>query len=311
VAVLLVLGAGGFIGRSVTEAARALPGLHVVGTGRGQPPPGFEVESADDWLTVDLLQDPGGLASHLRRLRPHVVVNCVGMTTGSIPQLVEANVLATARLLSNLDASGVAARLVHVGSAAEYGPGVGVEPVAESACPRPVGPYGISKLGGSQLVMAAAATGRIEATVLRVFNVLGRRMHESTLAGSVMRRLIDARARGVDEIETGPLDSVRDFVDARDMASAIVAACTVPHLDASVVNIGSGTGRTAGELVRAIALRLGFNGAIREQASGSPRSLEVPWQVADVSLARRVLAWEPIHDFWSTVEFITGEDTQP
>jgi nucleoside-diphosphate-sugar epimerase len=126
-----------------------------------------------------------------------------------------------------------------------------------------------------------------------------------------MRRLIDARARGVDEIETGPLDSVRDFVDARDMASAIVAACTVPHLDASVVNIGSGTGRTAGELVRAIALRLGFNGAIREQASGSPRSLEVPWQVADVSLARRVLAWEPIHDFWSTVEFITGEDTQP
>jgi NDP-hexose 4-ketoreductase len=306
VTVLLVVGAGGFIGRHVTAAARALPGVRVVGAGRGSPPPAFADGPERNWLSIDLLHEPVGLVAELRDLRPDVLVNCAGATAGTLPELVGANVVATAHLLESLERAATGARLVHIGSSAEYGPGELGVPVTESACPRPIGPYGISKLCGTQLVTAAAGTGRTEALVLRVFNALGPGMPEGSLAGTAVLRTTEAVASGVDTIRMGPLDAVRDFVDVRDVAAAVVAACGLARFPASIVNVGSGAGHTARDLVQAVATRLGFAGSIREEAVGSPRSSGVAWQVAERSLARRVLEWEPTQSFESTVDFVAG-----
>jgi nucleoside-diphosphate-sugar epimerase len=302
----LVVGAAGFIGRHVTAAARALPDVRVIGTGRSSPPPAFSDAFQQDWLPLDLVARPGDLAARLHELRPDAVVNCAGATTGPVPQLVALNVVATANLVEGLAASGPGARLVHIGSAAEYGAGPAGTPVAESASSRPVGPYGITKLAGTQLVAAAAAAGRVDAVVLRVFNVLGPRMPEGSVAGTALRRIADAMASGNQTIRMGPLDAVRDFVDVRDVAAAVVASLVEARLDAPIVNIGSGTAHTARELVEALAGALGFTGAISEDDEPSPRSAPVPWQVADVSLARQVLGWQPAHDFGAAVELVAG-----
>ena len=107
----------------------------------------------------------------------------------------------------------------------------------------------------------------------------------------------------------GPLGAVRDFVDVRDIAAAVVAACRAPRLEAPVINVGSGRGHSARELVQALAERVGFAGEIGEAAAGSPRSSDVPWQVADISLAERALGWRPAHDLRSTVELMTADAT--
>jgi nucleoside-diphosphate-sugar epimerase len=65
-------------------------------------------------------------------------------------------------------------------------------------------------------------------------------------------------------------------------------------------------GHTARELVEALARAVGFAGEIAEGAAGSPRSSDVPWQVADIALARRILGWQPVHDLRSSVELMTG-----
>ena len=64
------------------------------------------------------------------------------------------------------------ARLVHLGSAAEYGRGPGRAPVREDEPARPVGPYGVTKLAGTRLVELARTAG-LPAVVLRVFNPVG------------------------------------------------------------------------------------------------------------------------------------------
>jgi nucleoside-diphosphate-sugar epimerase len=306
VPLLLVVGAAGFIGRHVTAAARAVPDVRVIGMGRGSPPPAFSNAFQQDWLPLDLVGRPGDLAARLRELRPDAVINCAGATTGSVPELVTMNVVATANLLDGLVASAIAARLVHIGSAAEYGAGPAGLPVPESASPRPAGPYGISKLAGTQLVAAAAGAGNLDAVVLRVFNVLGPGMPESSVAGTAVRRITDAVASGKETIGMGPLDAVRDFVDIRDVADAVMASLVQARLDAPIVNIGSGTAHTARELVEALAGVLGFTGTITEDDEPSARSAPVPWQVADVSLARQVLGWQPARDFGATVELVAG-----
>jgi nucleoside-diphosphate-sugar epimerase len=306
VPLLLVVGAAGFVGRHVTAAARALPDARVIGTGRSTPPAAFSNAFQQDWLPLDLVGRPGDLATRLRELKPDAVINCAGATTGSVPELVTMNVVATANLLDGLAASAIAARLVHIGSAAEYGAGPAGLAVPESASPRPVGPYGISKLAGTQLVAAAAAAGNLDAVVLRVFNVLGPGMPESSVAGTAVRRITDAVASGKETIRMGPLGAVRDFVDIRDVTAAVMASLAQARLAAPIVNIGSGTAHTARELVEALAGVLAFTGTITEDDEPSARSAPVPWQVADVSLARQVLGWQPAHDFGATVELIAG-----
>jgi len=301
VTIALVLGANGFIGSHVADAMRALPGVEVVGAGLGAPLPGLEGR----WLDLDLLADDGRLEAELRSASPNLLVNCTGATTGTPADLVRLDVLTTARLLEAITRSGVRTRLIHLGSAAEYGRGATGEPVGESACPRPVSPYGIAKLAATQLVVASAAQG-LEATVLRVFNALGPSMPPDSLPGAALRRLSEAAAGSASRIDMGPLGAVRDFVDVRDIASAAVAACRAPRLDAPIVNVGSGVGHTARELVQALAERLGFDGEIGEAQAGSPRSSDVPWQVADISLAERVLGWRAAHDLRSTVELMTA-----
>jgi nucleoside-diphosphate-sugar epimerase len=73
----------------------------------------------------------------------------------------------------------------------------------------------------------------------------------------------------------------------------------------------AGTGHSARELVQALAERVGFAGEIGEAAAGSPRSSDVPWQVADVSLAGRLLGWRAVHELRSTVELMTAVPTRP
>lgn len=302
-AVALVCGGSGFIGRWVCEAVRRRPGTELIALGLGPKPAGFE----ERWLDLDLLRDDRMVTRELRELGPATVVNCTGATQGSALELMRSNALATARLLEIFENPGAPIRFVQIGSAAEYGRGPAGTPVAETAAPHPVGAYGIAKLAATQLVVAAAEAGAIDGVVLRVFNAIGPSMPPNTLVGAAVEGLRTAHSLRAQTIAVGPLGAVRDFVDTRDVAAAAAAAMVAPELSSRVINIGSGTGHSARDLVEALAAGFGFLGRIEERGSGSPRSADVPWQVADVSLAAQALGWRASHDLRSSVDLIVSE----
>lgn len=301
--VALVCGGNGFIGRLVCEAVRSQVGTELIGMGLGPRPEGFEGR----WLDLDLLDGDPKVTHELRDLAPTAVVNCTGATRGSATDLLRSNALITARLLEIFERPAAPIRFVQVGSAAEYGPGPAGTPVVETAPPRPVGPYGIAKLAGTQLVVAATQAGAIDGVVLRVFNAVGPSMPPYMLVGAAVDGLRTALSSHAETVALGHLEFVRDFVDTRDVATAVAVACAVPELGAPILNIGSGTGHTARELVEALAAGFGFRGRIDEGGAGSTRSAEVPWQVADISLAARLLGWQASHDLHSSVELIVRE----
>jgi hypothetical protein len=86
--------------------------------------------------------------------------------------------------------SGVTARLVHLGSAAEYG--AGVERRASRPSPPGPGPSALrsAKLAATELVTAATrGAGRTDAVVLRVFNAVGARHARGHAARPALRTL--------------------------------------------------------------------------------------------------------------------------
>jgi NDP-hexose 4-ketoreductase len=290
---LLILGASGFLGGHLWRQATAA-GAEVVTAGRA-PLPGSPAHHRLDLAAGD----PGPVAEVIAAVAPDAVANCAGATAGAPDVLAAANITGPAAVVRAMQLAGTRARLVHLGSAAEYGGAEPPDPLGESAPPRPGALYGVTKLAGTRLVELGRAAG-LDAVVLRVFNPVGAGAPDGSLPGRVAAQLRRALATG-DEVRLGPLDAVRDFVDARDVAAAVLAAAAAPALPHAVVNVGSGAGVPARALVKELIAVAGYGGPVHEDSAGSARSGDLDWQQADIARARADLGWRPRHDLASSV----------
>ncbi|MBX9394023.1 NAD-dependent epimerase/dehydratase family protein [Streptomyces sp. TRM72054] len=254
---VLLIGANGYLGRFVADRLLADPAVQLTALGRG--------DDAD--VRFDLASgSPGALTRFLDAVHPGVVINCAGTTRGGARELTRHNTVAVATVCEALRRSGCGARLVQIGCAAEYGPSQPGSSTAEDAVPRPGGPYGVSKLAATELVLGSG----LDAVVLRVFSPAG----PGTPAGSPLGRLAEAMRRamqtGDGELKLGGLGAQRDFVDVRDVARAVHAA----SLSAAqgVINIGSGRAVRLRDAAAILARVAGYGGALHE-LDGPPGAL--------------------------------------
>jgi NDP-hexose 4-ketoreductase len=290
---LMIMGASGFIGTHVRGQAMAA-GMEVVTAGRTC------IADALRHYHADLAEDaPDKIAALIDDVVPDVVVNCVGATTGELDALAAVNVTGVYTLTKAMLMAKAAPRLVHLGSAAEYGRAEPGFPVSEQAVPRPAAVYGVTKLAGTRLVELAAAAG-LDGVVLRVFNPVGPGAPQSNLPGRVAAELHRALAHGTD-IQLGSLDAVRDFIDVRDVADAVIAAVTAPTLSHRVLNIGSGRGVPVRAMVQQLLSITGCTGVIHEDPAGPARAADIPWQEASITRAIEDLGWTPGRDLTTSL----------
>lgn len=290
---VLVIGAAGLIGRAVlAEAERSGLVANAV-VGRASP----AVSEAHVLRLSPGTVDP--LARVLDGLQPDAIVNCAGRTSGDPDELWHANVGSVAALLEGMRVAAPDARLVHLGSAAEYAE-VPDGKTDEDAPLVASTPYAAAKVEASRLVGDAAESG-LDTVVARVFNPIGPGMPVTGLPGRAARLFREAAATGAAEIELGPLDAVRDYVDLRDIARAVHILAFEPHLAHRVYNVGSGRPTVVRDLVGMIADRAGFTGEILESAAASPRSPGVGYQVADTGRIRST-GWMPVVELGDSVE---------
>ncbi|WP_406836010.1 NAD-dependent epimerase/dehydratase family protein [Streptomyces sp. AHU1] len=277
---ILVLGFTGYLGGHVAEHLRTLTGVRVLGAGRS---PAAE-------FGIDLATAPRErLTAALAAAEPDAVINCAGATGGDAVTLAEVNSRGPAALCAALREAAPTARLVHLGSAAEYGPGVPDTTTTESAATRPLTPYGATKLAGTVTV----TTSGLDAVVLRVGNPVGPGAPSTGLPGRIAGLLREAGPDPDAVVRLGDLSAYRDFVDVRDVARAAAAAATAPGQLPRVLNIGGGKAVPVRDLVYGLARVAGFRGRIEENGGGSARSGDVSWQCSDITAAGETLGWRP------------------
>ncbi|MEV8511735.1 NAD(P)-dependent oxidoreductase [Dactylosporangium sp. NPDC051484] len=293
---VLLFGASGFVGKHARAALAADPRIATLTC----PP-----RARHDLVDGDL----ASLSDLVREVRPDVVVNCTGRLNGTGLDLLEANTLVTARLIEAVAAAVPGARLVRLGSAAEYGVVEhGVSVTEDHPC-EPVSEYGTTHLAATRLLQRAATAGQVDGVTLRVFNPIGAGLHRDNLLGRAAMLIRDALRRdgpaGVPgQVAFGQLGAYRDFVDVRDVASAVLAAVTAPEPGAGVVNVASGRAVTSREAVRRLAEAAGYTGPIGEHGTGPARSAAVNWIRADIGRAEAVLGWVPTHELSESVKAI-------
>ncbi|GAA3343156.1 NAD-dependent epimerase/dehydratase family protein [Amorphoplanes nipponensis] len=289
---VVVLGGNGFVGRH-TCAAFAATGAPVVAVSRRPARlPGARS------VALDLAAgDVPRLIGMLTAMRPFAVVNAAGAVWGVTEEELKAsNVTLVHNLVEAVTALPWRPRLVHLGSVHEYG-AVGC-PIREDAQPRPISPYGHSKLAGAGAVLAAVGAGACDATVLRVVNVSGPGTPRASLLGQVADQLAAARReRRTALLRLAPLHARRDFVDVRDIAAAVRATALTPGAG-PVINIGRGQAVSVRWLVRELITASGVPAEIVEhedRATGEERGRGIDSQEIDTTRAREQLGWQARH----------------
>ncbi|KAA8890402.1 UDP-glucose 4-epimerase [Nocardia colli] len=281
---VLVTGANGYLGGVVVEALRA-GGHEVVGLvhrGRTRVPDGVPVRVADllDAEAVSVALYGVDAVCHLAgRTR-------VRESFGDPLRFFEVNVGGTVSLLRAMAAAEVG-KLVFASTASIYGTPER-QPMPEELPDRPPHPYAVSKQAAESVIAAQAATGRLAAVVLRLFNIAGGADPDPTRI--VPRILAVAAGDSPCLAINGDGSAVRDYLHIDDAAAAFVAA--LAHLprpgECARYNIGSGTGTSVIELV-AEAVRMTGRAIPVEHL---PAVAEPPRSVSDSGLARRELHWE-------------------
>ena len=193
---------------------------------------------------------------------------------------VRGNLLATRRVFETAAERGV--RVVFASSSSVYGDAERY-PTPEDAEPRPISPYGITKLGCEHLAHAYAKEFALDAVVLRYFTCYGPRQRPDM----ALARIVDALARGAPfELYGDGLQS-RSFTYVADGVEATIAAMEAAPPGA-LYNVGGGAEAT---MRHAIATLEGISGRTLDVVERPVAPGDVRRTSADTNTIERDLGW--------------------
>jgi UDP-glucuronate 4-epimerase len=284
----LVTGAAGFIGsqllRALIEAGHDATGWDAytdyydpaLKEENARELPVARVDVAEDELELDGLDGVFHLAG-----QPGVA------SFGDIfPVYVRQNVLASRRLFEA--AAAVGTRVVFASSSSIYGDAAAY-PTPEDAVPRPLSPYGITKLACEHLASAYGSEFGLEVATVRYFTIYGPRQRPDMAFTKMVTCLAESRPFDL----YGDGSQSRSFTYVDDAVAATIAAMEGARAGA-VYNVGGGTEVS---MLEAVEILGRVSGRRLEVVRHPRRQGDAARTAADTSRIRAELGWEPLTQF--------------
>jgi UDP-glucose 4-epimerase len=291
---VVVTGAAGFIGSHLCERLLA-DGHEVVGIDSftdfyERPRKERNLEEALEHANF-VLEELDMVHGYLRKVLrgANVVFHLAGLDGVSpswgdhFDRYVQDNIVATQRLLEALRNAEVE-RLVFASSSSVYGDAE-MFPTRETALPRPVSPFGMTKLAAEHLAFVYMRSFGVPMTSLRYFTVYGPRQRPDMAFLRFMEALVND-----EEIEIfGDGEQTRDFTYVSDVVDGTVKAASA-EVAGQIINLGGGSRATVNRVLATLEEISGITARRRflPAAPGDPRHTG-----ASINVARERLGWEP------------------
>jgi nucleoside-diphosphate-sugar epimerase len=184
-------------------------------------------------------------------------------------------------------------RFVYAASSAVYGE-TPTLPKIETMTPDPISPYGITKYVGELYAQVFGRMYGLENASLRYFNVFGPRQDPTSPYSGVLSRFILAVLEARSPVVYGDGEQSRDFTYIDNVVDETLRACEARGASGKVFNGGTGARITLNEVLK----RLEKIAVQKISATyGPPREGDIRDSQADISLARKVLGYDPRVDF--------------
>jgi UDP-glucose 4-epimerase len=164
-------------------------------------------------------------------------------------------------------------------------------PIHEEVIPKPISPYGVSKLAGEAYCSAYFQTYNIETIALRFSNVYG---PGSSKKNSVIAKFIKEGIRYRTIEIYGDGSQTRDFIYIDDLIKAVVSASISDRLGGNIFQIASGKETSIYELVDKL-INVLKNHKINDLniIKGNLRAGDVKRNFSNIDKAKKLLSWAP------------------
>jgi len=323
-ALYLITGVAGFIGSSLAHAlierGEQVRGIDNFSTGKRANLTG--TEGRIDVRELDLREPSPALKAacsgvdyilHQAALPsvPRSVLDPISSNQSNIDGTL--HLLVAAREAAQSD--GRLKRIVYAASSSAYGD-TPTLPKHEAMLPLPISPYAVTKLTGELYMQSFHRVYGLPTVSLRYFNVFGPRQDPTSQYSGVMAKFITAMLRGEQPTIHGDGEQSRDFTSIDDVVSANLLACAAPaeQVAGKVFNIACGRRITLNQTFQTLKTIIGYTG---EVAHGPERAGDIKHSLADISLAQKLLGYQPRVSFEEglrrTVEWYRQQqgDTKP
>ncbi|UVK53912.1 NAD-dependent epimerase/dehydratase family protein [Mesorhizobium sp. AR02] len=298
---VLITGARGFVGPYVYEALHSICGrdLTVIATSKDAGPhPVFGQIAALD------VTDKVAVHEAIARHKPtHVVhlaaVAALGAAQADPENTWRIHVQGALNVAHAILDEAPGCWLLYVGSGLVYGESAKAgRPLDENALLAPMDDYAVTK-AAADLALGALSRHGLKCIRLRPFNHTGPGQTEAFAVPAFAMQIARIEAGlAPPVIRVGNLDAQRDFLDARDVASAYahVALNSDDLQPNTIFNIASGISWRMGDILDQLLARSSVK-IVTEQDPLRLRPSDLPCIVGDATRARTRLGWVPEHPF--------------
>ncbi|MBF6589179.1 MAG: SDR family oxidoreductase [Ktedonobacterales bacterium] len=288
----LVTGGAGFIGSHIAQALLAQgEGVRILDDlSTGKAANLAILEGPLDFARGDVrdLETVRQAMRHIEVVFHEAAIASVQQSVADPVETLAVNLIGTQHVLIAAREAGVR-RVVLASSAAIYGDPPEL-PKREDMMPCPISPYAIHKLAGEQLARVFTRLYGLETVALRYFNVFGPRQDPASEYSGVISRFTAALAQGRQPIVYGDGEQTRDFVYVADIVRANLLAAAAPEAVGHAINIGGGTATSLNQM---LAVMGGVLGTSIQPIYRDGRPGDIRQSMADITLARRVLGYQP------------------
>ena len=202
------------------------------------------------------------------------------------------NVLATQRLLEAAKESELK-KFVYASSSSVYGDAKSY-PTTEDMTPKPVSPYGVTKLAGEHLCMLYWKNFHVPTVALRYFTVYGPRQRPDMAFHKFIKAILEGKPITI----YGDGEQTRDFTFVVDAVDANLLAASADVVG-EVFNIGGGSRITVNGVVEMLEEIIGKDANLKHIAK---QKGDVRHTAADITKARKLLGYEPTFDLRKGLE---------
>jgi nucleoside-diphosphate-sugar epimerase len=279
---ILMTGASGFVGRHLLPALESsFPGVEIFAE------------------RINVI-DRDAVSHAVRDARPDACIHLAAITSvmgaGRDPdQAWRVNLHGTLNLAHAVLRQAPSCHLLFASSAEIYGGSFEAgRPLDEMALLSPMNTYAATK-AAADLALGARASEGLRAVRLRLFNHTGPGQSEAFVVPAFARQIARIEAgRQLPPLRVGTLDSLRDFLDVRDVCGAYVACLrsAAELLPGTIVNIASGVPRKIGDILNDLLDMAGLRIEIVSD-NERMRSSEIISASGDAGRARQLLGWTP------------------
>jgi nucleoside-diphosphate-sugar epimerase len=180
-------------------------------------------------------------------------------------------------------------RFVFAASSSAYGD-TPTLPKVETMQPAPISPYGITKFVGELYAQVFGRVYGLENASVRYFNVFGPRQDPTSQYSGVLSQYMLAVIEGKPPVVYGDGEQSRDFTYVENIVDETLRACEAPGASGKVFNGGTGSRITLNDVLKQLEK---ITGKKIQAKYEPPRTGDILHSQADISLARKVLGYEP------------------